>query len=128
MNKRGNLNSSGYEVPDKTPLVIRTKLKRPKSIHDQVREALRQEQQLAEYASSQGLESPEEADDFDVVGPYEASVPFSPYEDNFDHVSNFEETKKHFRKKKQPKKEAKKLEPEVKAPENKPEDKNEDKK
>lgn len=66
----------GRELPDPTPVEKPTGLKLPLSLHDEIRRFVRFE--LSHQAAVQGVESFEEADDFDVeeeepelVSPYE---------------------------------------------------------
>jgi len=112
------INKKGQEIVDPTPIKIPVRLKRPMSIHDQVREALRSEH-LARLAEAHGAETPEEADDFDIPDGF----PQSPYEENFDHVSNYQTALKNSKKPRpKPKKEEKKEE-EITTPPIKPDDK-----
>lgn len=68
------------EVPDPTPMAIPIGFKRPETLAEQVRRLVRSEQ-LSSYARSQGMESFEEAEDFDVDDDFD---PRTPYELEFD--------------------------------------------
>lgn len=74
------LNADGQEVLDNTPVNIPLRFQRVKNLSDQIRETLRSEEFRA-YLNSQELETPEEADDFDVGDDYD---PRSPYEMTLD--------------------------------------------
>lgn len=58
------LNARGQEIPDPTPIEIPSGLRRPPSIHDEMKRFIRME--LSRQQSEAGLESFEEADDFDL--------------------------------------------------------------
>lgn len=58
------LNERGHEVPDDTPVAMPVGFRKPESLQDQIRRLVRNE--LSARAMDQGLETFEEADDFDV--------------------------------------------------------------
>lgn len=68
-------NDQGQEIPDQTPVALPAGFERPPSIHDLVKQAVRQ---LSMQAVDDGLESLEEADDFDVDD--DAELPATAYE------------------------------------------------
>lgn len=57
-------NERGEELPDSTPVEVTLNFKRPKSINEMIAEAVRV--QFSRVAQSQGFETFDEADDFDV--------------------------------------------------------------
>lgn len=59
-----NYNARGEELPDDTPLELPLRFKRPPSLQDQIKAMVRSV--LSQAAADQGMESFEEADDFDV--------------------------------------------------------------
>jgi len=69
------LDDNGHEVPDRTPRSIPVRFKRQTSLIEDVQRFVREE--LSRQADAQGVESFDEADDFDVGEDYE---PRSPYE------------------------------------------------
>lgn len=69
----------GSEVPDPTPIAPPVGYKQTKPIHEQIRDQVRLA--LAIHATSQGFETPEEADDFNVDDDYD---PRSPFEEQFE--------------------------------------------
>lgn len=69
-------NVKGQEVPDGTRNEVALTFRRPRDIHEMIQDALRGER-MANAAHMQGLESFEEANDFDVD---EEPDPLSPYE------------------------------------------------
>lgn len=74
------LDSAGREVLDPTPLAPPIGYKKVPSIFDQMRQLIHDEKIKAEL-HAQGVETFEEADDFDVGDDYD---PTSPYEANFE--------------------------------------------
>lgn len=76
------LDEKGSEIPDPTPLELPLNWTRPPSINDIVRQMVRNE--ISEAARSVGVETFEEADDFDVGDDYD---PKSPWEMNYDQES-----------------------------------------
>lgn len=67
--------AQGREIPDPTPVSVPGGFVRPLSIQEEIRRAIRGE--LSRQAAEDGLETFEEADDFDVD---EEGDPLSPYE------------------------------------------------
>lgn len=74
--KTSYINEKGQEVLDNTPVSIPARFRRVKNLAEQIRETIANEEFRA-YLNSQDLETPEEADDFDVGDDYD---PRSPYE------------------------------------------------
>lgn len=72
------LNEKGHEVLDDTPIAVPLKIK-ARSQYDQIRQFIRQE--LSAQAQKVGVETFQEADDFDVGDDYD---PRSPWELDFD--------------------------------------------
>lgn len=72
-------NNSGKETISDVPKAAPLKMRRPANHWDDIRALIRQE--MSEAASNQGMESFEDADDFDVGDDFD---PTSPYELNFD--------------------------------------------
>lgn len=72
--------SHGREIPDPMPLAPPIGYKRQPTLAEQIKSMVRSEQ-LAREAASQGYETFDEADDFDVEDGFD---PQSPYEENFD--------------------------------------------
>lgn len=66
---------------DPTPIEVPLAFKRPMTLAEQVRQMVRSEE-LRRAALQAGMETFEEADDFDVGDDYD---PRSPYEMHFDH-------------------------------------------
>lgn len=67
--------SLGREVPDPRPAVVPTDLGRPESLKDQIRRILRQE--VSDQVASQGMETFEESQDFDVESDFDLPEPES---------------------------------------------------
>lgn len=74
------VNEKGQEVPDPTPMAPPVGYVKQQSLAEQIREMVRSEKLRLEV-EQQGLETFEEADDFDVGDDYD---PSSPYENEFD--------------------------------------------
>lgn len=73
-------NDKGEEMPDPTPIEIDAGLKRPLTLQEQIRRLVRDE--TVRHALAQdGIETFEEADDFNVGDDFD---PTSPYEEDFD--------------------------------------------
>lgn len=70
------LNDRGHEVPDPTPVEWPAGVRRPETLTEQIQRLVRV--QMSQFAEEQGLETFEEADDFDIDD--EEGAPFSPYE------------------------------------------------
>lgn len=73
-------NDKGEELPDPTPVSINTGLKKPQTLQETIRKLVRDESFRATL-DRVGLETFEEADDFDVGDDFD---PTSPYEEDFD--------------------------------------------
>lgn len=71
---------NGLEVPDPNPLEAPIGFKKPMSMNDRIRQMIRSEQ-LRMAADQSGMETFEEADDFDIGDDYD---PHSPFEEVFD--------------------------------------------
>lgn len=65
MNKT-RLNEKGQEVLNPKPLAIPLGFQRPPTLQEQVRRLMRYEYNLMKQATGDDIETPEEADDFDV--------------------------------------------------------------
>lgn len=76
------LNEDGHEIPDPTPVAPPIGYKKQPSLAEQIRQAIASER-LKEAAEAAGLETFEEANDFDVGEDYD---PSSPYEEQFEPV------------------------------------------
>lgn len=74
--------AKGREIPDPVPLAPPVGYYREPSLVERIRAIVRSEQ-LASVARSAGIETFEEADDFDVGDDYD---PSSPYEADFEPV------------------------------------------
>lgn len=81
--KGKRLDQDGRELPDPTPLAPPVGYNRQPSISEQIRDMVRSEA-LRAAAEAGGVETFEEADDFDVGDDFD---PSSPYEQQFDPVS-----------------------------------------
>lgn len=57
-------NARGEELPDDTPIELPIRFKRPPTLQEQIKAMVRSE--LSQSAKAQGMESFEEADDFEV--------------------------------------------------------------
>lgn len=77
-------NAKAEEHPDPTPMAPPIGYKRQPSLFDQVRDMVRNAQ-LQNDLAAQGVETMEEADDFDVGDDYD---PRSPFEVDFDPGDN----------------------------------------
>lgn len=73
-----HLDKAGHEVVSSVPVAVPLGYRRPPSLAEQVKSMVRNE--LSRAATEQGLESFEEADDFDIGD----DAPKSPYELDFD--------------------------------------------
>lgn len=82
-NKLSSYDKKGGEVLDKTPIEMPVGFKRPKPIQDKIRELVNNALIMKELSEA-GLESFEEADDFDI--PDETYDPTTPFEENFDNL------------------------------------------
>lgn len=74
------IDSEGREILDPTPMEPPVGYSRQPSLSEQIREMVRSEK-LRQEAEAAGMETFEEADDFDVGDDYD---PTSPYENDFD--------------------------------------------
>ena len=72
-NLRAILNEHGHELLDDTPVAVPVELKRPPSTLDEIRRALAL---VSREAAQQGLETFEEADDFDVEDEHDFESPW----------------------------------------------------
>lgn len=82
----------GDEKLDPTPVAKALGLSRPPTLEERIFLFLRTNE-MANAANRSGLESFEEADDFDVEDPEDFVGFVSPYEENFDHLSNLDSLK-----------------------------------
>lgn len=67
-------NEKGQEIPDPTPVELPLGFRRPPSIHELIKAAVRDE--MSREAESQGMETFDEADDFDVDDDEEINSPY----------------------------------------------------
>lgn len=74
------LDKNGHEILDQTPIAVPVGFGPSETLAEQIRRILRQETFRQELAS-QGVETFEEADDFEVGDDYD---PKSPYEEDFE--------------------------------------------
>lgn len=74
------LDARGRELPDPTPIAPPIGYRRQPSLAEQIRQMVRSEK-LAQELDARGVETFEEADDFDVGDDYD---PQSPYEATFE--------------------------------------------
>lgn len=65
------LNERGQEVLDPTPMAIPVGFERPLTLQEQIRRLMRVEYDRMRAVSGDDLETPEEADDFDVGDDYD---------------------------------------------------------
>lgn len=77
----GTLNEAGHEVLDPTPMKPRVGHRPQPSVNDRIRAMVRSER-LRQAAEEAGMESFEEADDFDI--PDDPIDPSTPYEEVFE--------------------------------------------
>lgn len=75
---RAKLDDRGHELVSDKPVALPVGFERPPSIHEQIRQAIRQER-FNQHIAQQGLETEEEANDFDIMD-----------DDDFDSVSPYE--------------------------------------
>lgn len=80
-------NDKGEEIMDPTPIAVPLRFKQ-RSYYDQMREMIRRE--MSQAAQDRGLESFEEADDFDIGDDYDPTTPYEEQFDPDDGVSNFD--------------------------------------
>lgn len=76
------LDADGFEHPDPTPVEIPTRLRIPQRQVDRIRDIIRRE--LSVSAQSEGWESFDEADDFELEG----EDPISAYEEVFEPLAS----------------------------------------
>lgn len=74
------LTSDGQEIPDPTPVALPVGLKKSESMDERIRRIL--QHSISAQAAKHGLETFEEADDFDI--PDDPVDPTTLWEDNFD--------------------------------------------
>lgn len=74
------LDENGFEVPDPKPVAVPVGWKKPPSLNDRIAQMVRQE--LSARAEEVGMESFEDADDFDI--PDDPADPNSPWEEDFE--------------------------------------------
>lgn len=76
--------SNGWEIPDPTPVALPSGMKRPETLAEQVKRLVRS-QQFQDDLDKAGLETFDDADDFDVDDDFDPSTPFETF---FDPVLN----------------------------------------
>lgn len=84
MTQKPQLDANGWEIPDPQPLEIPGGFKKPETLQEQIRRLIRA---ASREAAEQGLETFEEAEDFNVDDDFD---PHTPYEVFFDPVLNKE--------------------------------------
>lgn len=77
------LDEHGLEVPDPTPMEIPVAMRRPETSDERIRRIIAHS--LSVRAAEAGLESFEEADDFDIED--DPIDPSTPWEKDFDHAA-----------------------------------------
>lgn len=77
------LNEKGQEVLDKTPVSIPSGLAQGESMDERIRRIIKHS--LSQQAIAHGLETFEEADDFEIES--DPIDPTTPYEADFDHAA-----------------------------------------
>lgn len=82
---RTMFNKKGEEIPDPTPVSIDTGIKKPLTINEMIRKLVKDESFRASL-EAKGIETFEEADDFEIGDDYD---PSSPYEEHFDPAHPF---------------------------------------
>lgn len=80
-----NYNEYGEEILDQTPVAMPLKFKIPVPLSEKIRQMVREE--VSQAAEENGLETFEEADDFEIED--EVSLPGTPYEEDFDPDQKF---------------------------------------
>lgn len=75
------LDGEGREIPDPNPMEIPAGMKRPETLAEQVQRLVRTS--ISNHAAMNGMESFEEAEDFDIEEDFD---PSTPYEVEFDPV------------------------------------------
>ena len=60
----GTLNDRGWEIPDPRPVEVPIGFERPESLEEKIQRMVRTH--VSDFAESQGYESFDDADDFDV--------------------------------------------------------------
>lgn len=73
----------GAEVPDPTPVAIPVGIRKSESMDERIRRIVQHSASVA--AASQGLETFDEADDFDIED--DPIDPETPFEQDFDHAT-----------------------------------------
>lgn len=81
------LDADGREVPNPTPMAPPLGYKRTPSLAEQIRQMVRAEK-FSQDIANQGLETFEEADDFDIGDDFD---PHSPYEADFEPVRSLKD-------------------------------------
>lgn len=76
---RIDFDEAGHEIPDSRPVALPTGFKKPESLHAQIQRLVRTH--ISREAQEQGMETFDEADDFDVDDDFD---PHTPYEMEFD--------------------------------------------
>lgn len=90
---RPTMTPDGFEVPDPMPAAAPAGFKRPETLAEQVQRLVRGA--ISRQAEAQGVETFEEADDFDVGDDFD---PTTPYETMFDPVLQREITPDEWRR------------------------------
>ena len=78
----GGLDDRGWEVPDPNPVEIPAGFRKPETLAEMVQRMVRG--RVSEIAESEGYETFEEADDFEIADDEYMDDPSTPYEEEFD--------------------------------------------
>lgn len=78
--------SRGREIPDPIPVEVPIQWRRPPTIQEQIKQMVRRE--LSQSAAAQGLETFEDADDFDI--PDDPPDPLSEWETTYEQQAAFD--------------------------------------
>lgn len=92
LERKKRMSKDGGEVLDPKPRFVKTGIKKPESIQDQIKRMIRSER-MAQAANKEGYESFEEADDFEVGDDYD---PKTPWEEDFEGQFDQKATGKEF--------------------------------
>lgn len=80
---KSKFSSKGHEIPDPTPVTIPVHLRKTESMDERIARIV--QYSVSQSAAALGLETFEDADDFDI--PDDPADPSTPYEQDFDLAS-----------------------------------------
>lgn len=83
VNTLSGYNDRGEEVPDPRPVAVPVEFKRPKSLQERIREALRS-RELARAVDDAGMDTFDEAEDFGPEDDFDPLGVPTPYEEGFE--------------------------------------------